>query len=84
MCHATMDRVRIFDKALSIQDLMEDSEDLKPKSLLWLDFETAQKGRHLLFHWDSRTDLWTGLARPLHTARIVAVEKVTPTGVVHG
>jgi len=43
MCHATLDRVRIFDNALSIQDLMEDSEVLKPKSLLWLDFETARK-----------------------------------------
>ncbi len=41
MCHATLDRVRIFDQALSIQALQDDAGALKSQSLLWLDFETA-------------------------------------------
>ncbi len=43
MCHATLDRLRIFDMALSIDELMEDADQLKPKSLLWLDFETSKE-----------------------------------------
>ncbi len=43
MCHATLDRVRIFDKAHPIQDLMDDSEQLKPGSKLWLEFETFHR-----------------------------------------
>lgn len=43
MCHATIDRVRIFDKSFPIKDLVEDSEELKPSSLLWLDFETSHR-----------------------------------------
>ncbi len=43
MCHATLDRVRIFDEAFPIQKLTEDSEEMKPGALLWLDFETAHE-----------------------------------------
>ncbi len=41
MCHATIDNVRIFDSALSINELTA-TETLKSTSLLWLDFETSQ------------------------------------------
>ncbi|MEN8228200.1 MAG: glycoside hydrolase family 2 TIM barrel-domain containing protein [Bacteroidota bacterium] len=43
MCHATLDRVRIFDKALPIEELTEDSDEMKPGSLLWLNFETERE-----------------------------------------
>ena len=43
MCHATLDGVRIFDEALSIGEVTEDAEQMKPKALLWLDFETSRE-----------------------------------------
>jgi len=43
MCHATMDQVRIFGEALAIEDLQKESEELKSRSLLWLDFETTRE-----------------------------------------
>jgi beta-galactosidase len=43
MCHATIDRVRIFDEALSPVELEKESSDLQSKSRLWLDFETSQQ-----------------------------------------
>ncbi len=71
MCHATLDRVRIFDKALTIRELSVDSEELKPGSRLWLDFETSRMegkyysigipGRTYGLIWPDRTiqpELW--------------------------
>jgi len=71
MCHATLDRLRIFDKALSINEVMEDGDQLKPESLLWLDFETTREegsfysigipGRTYGLIWPDRTiqpELW--------------------------
>jgi beta-galactosidase len=43
MCHASLDQVRIFDRALSISDLSSDSDVLKAQAKLWLDFESSQK-----------------------------------------
>jgi len=43
MCFATLDQVRIFGEALSPDDLKKESGELKAKSLLWLDFETARE-----------------------------------------
>jgi beta-galactosidase len=43
LCHATIDRVRIFDRVVSLEDLQLDHESLKPGSKLWLDFETARE-----------------------------------------
>ncbi|MEN8201061.1 MAG: glycoside hydrolase family 2 TIM barrel-domain containing protein [Bacteroidota bacterium] len=41
MCHATLDQVRIFGEALDPDDLQKETAELKSRSLLWLDFETA-------------------------------------------
>jgi beta-galactosidase len=43
MCHATLDKVRIFDRVVSVEDLQVPPDDLKEHALLWLDFETAEK-----------------------------------------
>jgi beta-galactosidase len=72
MCHATLDRVRIFGEAVELQELLEDSrERLLGRSGLWLDFETAQRegkywsigipGRTYGLVWPDRTvqpELW--------------------------
>lgn len=41
--HATLDQVRIFDRALPISDLGSESDVLKEQSKLWLDFESSQE-----------------------------------------
>jgi len=43
MCHAILDQVRIFEEVLTLEDLQSESDKLKSKSLLWLDFETARE-----------------------------------------
>ncbi len=43
MCHTTMDQVRIFGEVIQLGDLNNESASLKSKSLLWLDFETANE-----------------------------------------
>jgi len=43
MCQATLDRVRIFDAVVPVERLTEDDQALKPKSKLWLDFESAEE-----------------------------------------
>lgn len=42
LCHATIDRIRIFDGVIGVSDLMEDKAALKPQSNLWLDFESTR------------------------------------------
>jgi len=43
MCHATLDQVRIFDRVVPLEDLKNEDEALKSRSLLWLDFETSSE-----------------------------------------
>jgi beta-galactosidase len=43
MCHATIDRVRIFDEVVSPVTLLNNDADLKDHSRLWLDFETSKE-----------------------------------------
>lgn len=44
MCHATLDQVRIFDRALDIRQLQDDrKEALLQHSKLWLDFELEEE-----------------------------------------
>ena len=43
MCHTTLDQVRIFGEAIQLENLNNESASLKSKSLLWLDFETANE-----------------------------------------
>ena len=42
MCHASLDRVKIFDWVVPLSDLSGESESLKARSLLWLDFESKE------------------------------------------
>ncbi len=42
LCHATIDRVRIFDHPVPLIELQADAADLMPSSLLWLDFTTTR------------------------------------------
>ncbi|HER07351.1 MAG TPA: glycoside hydrolase family 2, partial [Bacteroides sp.] len=43
LSHATIDRVRIFGEPVLVEDLKRDAEGLKPKSRLWLDFESTRR-----------------------------------------
>jgi beta-galactosidase len=43
MCHALIDRVRIFDAAVSMERLQEDPAAMKQEAALWLDFEEANE-----------------------------------------
>jgi beta-galactosidase len=43
MCHATLDRVRIFDWAVPVADLGGQEDFLRSRSLLWLDFESSRE-----------------------------------------
>ena len=43
MCHATLDKVRIFDWAVPVTDLTGNEESLRSGALLWLDFETSRE-----------------------------------------
>jgi len=72
MCHATLDRVRIFDAVIAVEALREDlKEVLLHQSRLWLDFESAEDkgeywsigipGRTYGLVWPDRTiqpELW--------------------------
>jgi len=42
MCHASLDQVKIFDWVVPLSDLSGESESLKVRSLLWLDFESKE------------------------------------------
>ena len=56
MCHATIDRVRIFDGVVPVADLEEDGEEHKARSRLWLDFETSsQEGEYYSIGIPGRT-----------------------------
>ncbi len=41
MCHATLDKVRIFGDVIQMAELQAETEDLRHRSRLWLDFETT-------------------------------------------
>jgi len=41
MCHASLDQVKIFDWVVPVSDLNSESESLRARSLLWLDFESS-------------------------------------------
>ncbi len=43
MCHAKIDKVRIFDKTLPIEKLLEDPVSMQEDVKLWLDFEEIQE-----------------------------------------
>ena len=43
MCHAMIDKVRIFDAAVSIEKLQEDPASMRSASKLWLDFEEVRE-----------------------------------------
>ena len=43
MCHATIDKVRIFDTPVPIGKLYEDLPDLQSEAVLWLDFEEVRE-----------------------------------------
>jgi beta-galactosidase len=43
MCHAKIDKVRIFDDALAIELLQKDPASLQSEAKLWLDFEQTQE-----------------------------------------
>jgi beta-galactosidase len=43
LCHATLDRVRVFDSVIPVEQLAGDDESLKSRSRLWLDFESAEE-----------------------------------------
>jgi beta-galactosidase len=71
LCHATLDRVRIFDSVMSMDRLATNDESLKSASSLWLDFESTQEegsyysigipGRTYGLIWPDRTvqpELW--------------------------
>ena len=46
LCHAEIDRVRIFDFPVPVGDLFRDLPGLKSRASLWLDFENAhERGR---------------------------------------
>lgn len=56
LCHATLDRVRIFDRALPVAELKSDPDHLKEDALLWLDFETSrEKGTYYSIGLPGRT-----------------------------
>lgn len=42
LCHADIDRVRIFEIPVPIEDLYKDLPDLQSKASLWLDFEVVK------------------------------------------
>ncbi|MCF8335538.1 MAG: DUF4981 domain-containing protein [Bacteroidales bacterium] len=42
LCHATIDKVRIFDETLTPDELDNETNELQSESLLWLDFEKSQ------------------------------------------
>ncbi|MCF8226243.1 MAG: DUF4981 domain-containing protein [Bacteroidales bacterium] len=42
LCHATIDRVRIFDSVVSVDELENETPALKSRSKLWLDFEKCR------------------------------------------
>ncbi len=71
MCHATLDKVRIFDSVVSVDRLADNDEALKGLSRLWLDFENSKEegtyysigipGRTYGLIWPDRTvqpELW--------------------------
>jgi beta-galactosidase len=43
MCHAKIDKVRIFDASVSIEKLQEDPASMLSDAKLWLDFEEVQE-----------------------------------------
>jgi beta-galactosidase len=43
MCHAKLDKVRIFDVSIGIDRLLEDPPSLQSEALLWLDFEEVME-----------------------------------------
>ena len=43
MCHAKIDKVRIFDKTLPIEKLQDDLASMQEDAKLWLDFEETQE-----------------------------------------
>jgi beta-galactosidase len=43
LCHATLDRVRIFDSVVSLDQLAANDTSLKSASRLWLDFESSEE-----------------------------------------
>ncbi len=43
MCHAKIDKVRIFDKTLPIEKLQDDPASMLEDAKLWLDFEETQE-----------------------------------------
>jgi beta-galactosidase len=56
MCHAKIDKVRIFNTPVPIEKLFEDRPDLLSESLLWLDFEeTRQNGTYYSIGIPGRT-----------------------------
>jgi len=42
MCHATLDRIRIFDQVVDLDELNREETSLRSASRLWLDFESSQ------------------------------------------
>jgi beta-galactosidase len=56
MCHASIDKVRIFDTALPIETLYEDPASKREDAKLWLDFEeTAESGSYYSIGIPGRT-----------------------------
>lgn len=43
LCHASIDRVRIFDRPVPVRELQNETAELQSQSLLWLDFETTRQ-----------------------------------------
>ena len=71
LCQAELDKVRIFDEVIPIQDLQNETSALKSRALLWLDFEQVEQqgdfysiglpGRTYGLIWPDRTvqpELW--------------------------
>lgn len=89
LCHATIDRVRIFAEALPIGELQDDVPALRSKAKLWLDFESVQEegtfysigipGRTYGLVWPDRSvqpELWQLKKSPQPVAlRAVDLEK---------
>lgn len=56
MCHAKIDKVRIFDVAVDIEKLQEDAVSMKEDAKLWLDFEeTGEYGTYYSIGIPGRT-----------------------------